>query len=125
MPSSSTSAISSSQIGEARFSRKHKNKMRHPIAEANLLSKQHIRANLNKPARHKRNRALQLLLLPEAVFLWIIGWSLCRIGSNKKPMRHAKPTEHEELASFVVLPGEELVSPSRAERVWVSGNNPD
>jgi hypothetical protein len=32
----------------------------------------------------KRNRVTSFLLMPMAVFLWFIGWSLCRIGAKKE-----------------------------------------
>jgi hypothetical protein len=32
----------------------------------------------------KRNRAVLLLILPIAVFLWFVGWSLYWIGSRRK-----------------------------------------
>jgi hypothetical protein len=31
-----------------------------------------------------RNRAVSFLLMPIAVFIWFIGWSLCWIGIKKE-----------------------------------------
>ena len=37
----------------------------------------------------RRNRLISFLLMPIAVFLWILGWALCWLGVEK-----AKKAEH-------------------------------
>ena len=85
----------------------------HQIVEASLLMKQFRKQDANRvtirdPTMHKRNRAVQLLLLPPVLFMWIVGWSLYWIGSNKKP---TKPTKTpEKLTHYVLMPEEKLVT---------------
>jgi hypothetical protein len=51
----------------------------------------------------KRNRAALLLVLPIAVFIWFIGWSLYSIGSKRKiATPSAKPLNGLTLA--VLMP---------------------
>ncbi len=51
----------------------------------------------------KRNRAALLLVLPIAVFIWFIGWSLNWIGSKE----HAAPPSakpHDGVTFTVLMP---------------------
>jgi hypothetical protein len=57
---------------------------------------------------HKRNRAVQFLVLPAVVFMWIIGWSLYWIGS--KSVKQSKIHEHKELAFSVLMSEEKYVT---------------
>ena len=68
------------------------------------------RVTLHNPTMHKRNRAVQLLLLPTILFMWIVGWSLYWIGPNKKPTKPTKTPEHEKLTHYVLMPEERLVT---------------
>ena len=58
----------------------------------------------------RRNRVAVLLMLPIAVFLWFVGWSLYWAGLRKKRV-HAKPTrspDASELTFTVLVPEKEI-----------------
>jgi len=56
------------------------------------------------PTLHKRNRAIIVLLLPMMAILWLVGWSLYRIGSRKQLNESAKSNRHEdEDVTFTLL----------------------
>ena len=58
----------------------------------------------------RRNRLTVLLMLPIAVFLWFVGWSLYWTGLRKKQV-HAKPTrtpDASELTFRVLVPEKEI-----------------
>jgi len=58
----------------------------------------------------RRNRLAVLLMLPIAVFLWFVGWSLYWSGLRKKRV-HAKPAripDASELTFTVLVPEKEI-----------------
>jgi hypothetical protein len=50
-----------------------------------------------------RNRLIKLLLLPVALFLWIIGWTIMWAGTRKEEETRSK-TAREELEYITVMP---------------------
>ncbi len=52
----------------------------------------------------KRNRVILFLVMPLAVFFWVIGWSLYWISSNKKLAKPGKRDSSKELTFTVVMP---------------------
>lgn len=53
----------------------------------------------------RRNRALSIMVMPIAILLFFIGWSLNWTGSKKEPRRHkVKLSGQEELAFIVPIP---------------------
>ncbi|HEX9863187.1 MAG TPA: hypothetical protein VGB11_07910 [Candidatus Bathyarchaeia archaeon] len=54
--------------------------------------------------KHKRRRALLLLFFPAAIVLFLIGWSLSWIGSQKQPRKtHAEPPkDHVHLKAITL-----------------------
>jgi flagellar basal body-associated protein FliL len=55
----------------------------------------------------KRNRAIVLLLLPIAVFLWLIGWSFLWIGSKEKSKTPKRAPEPQATSMMIMVPEEE------------------
>jgi hypothetical protein len=56
--------------------------------------------------RHKRNRAIVVLLFPVVAILWFFGWSLYWAGS-KRLTKLEKRTRHEGLIFTVLTPEQE------------------
>jgi hypothetical protein len=50
-----------------------------------------------------RNRLIKLLLLPLALFLWIIGWSMMWAGTRKEQETRPK-TANEEQENVTMMP---------------------
>jgi len=47
--------------------------------------------------RHKRNKAMRIMLLPVMIFMFLIGWSMYWIGNRKRPVkRQRKPLKKEK-----------------------------
>ncbi len=53
---------------------------------------------------HRRNRFTMFLVMPLVVLIWVFGWSLFWLGSNKKQIIHVKSVESRPLAFSVVVP---------------------
>ncbi|MGA2310454.1 MAG: hypothetical protein ABSG57_13025 [Candidatus Bathyarchaeia archaeon] len=49
-----------------------------------------------------RNRLIKLLLLPVAVFLWIIGWTMMWAGTRKE--QETRPETAAEEESITIMP---------------------
>ena len=49
-----------------------------------------------KKGRRKRNRAMTLFLLPVLIFIFLMGWSMYWVGSQKRPLKRAKKTKLKE-----------------------------
>ena len=65
------------------------------------MLKNYINPPSQKDFMPKRNRAALLLVLPIAVFLWFIGWSVYWVGSRVKA---SKPERmHANGLTFTVL----------------------
>jgi cytochrome c-type biogenesis protein CcmH/NrfF len=55
-----------------------------------------------------RNRLIKLFLLPVAVFLWIIGWTLMWAGTRKEQETPAEtPAERQSITIMPILPDEQ------------------
>jgi Tfp pilus assembly protein PilO len=52
----------------------------------------------------KQSRVALFLMMPLAVFFWILGWSLYWIGSNKKLTELEKRNSSKDLAFTVLMP---------------------
>jgi hypothetical protein len=53
----------------------------------------------------KRNKAIAIIMMPLAIFLWVIGWSLFQAGSKKEPRRQqVEPPIKKELTFIVQIP---------------------
>ena len=52
----------------------------------------------------KQNRVILFLVMPSVVFLWVFGWSLYWIGSNKKLTEPEKRNSSKDLAFTVLVP---------------------
>jgi len=52
----------------------------------------------------KRNRVALFLIMPLAVFLWVFGWSLYWIGSNKRLTEPGERDSSKELSFAVLMP---------------------
>ena len=71
----------------------------------------------------RRNRVVSFLLMPIAVFLWCIGWSLYWIGVKKettKPKPNPKLSVQKELVVFVPAPEQNVQPENRFEQYRVS-----
>lgn len=68
------------------------------------------RVLLHKPITHKRNKAVQFLLLPEVVFMWIVGWSLYWTGSKKGQIKPRKSVSVGELVLTVRMPEKKIAT---------------
>ena len=57
----------------------------------------------------RRNRALTIMVIPSAIFLWLVGWCLYWIGSSKKEScrRKAEPLDQTELTFIVQMPDQQ------------------
>jgi hypothetical protein len=75
------------------------------------------RVTFHYPTTRKRNRAVQFLLLPTVIFVWIVGWSLSWIGSSKKPVKPSKTPEKKELTHYVLMTEEQLVTQQASKHV--------
>ena len=54
--------------------------------------------------KRKRNKAIIALFLPVIIFLWMIGWSLYWIGSQKQPRKtHVEPPKDHVHIKAIVL----------------------
>jgi hypothetical protein len=58
------------------------------------------------PTRHKRDKAIMVLLSPVVAMLWLIGWSLYWMGSRKQLDRSAESNRPEDV-TFTVLMSEQ------------------
>ena len=59
----------------------------------------------------KRNKLVVLLLLPVAVFLWSIGWSLSRLGTKKEilaPKESNTQREQSALTFTMIVPEQQI-----------------
>jgi flagellar basal body-associated protein FliL len=52
----------------------------------------------------RRNRFTMILVMPLVVLIWVIGWSLFWLGSNKGSAAPIKRAESRPLAFSVVMP---------------------
>ncbi|MGA2682387.1 MAG: hypothetical protein ABSF44_11390 [Candidatus Bathyarchaeia archaeon] len=59
--------------------------------QSTLLSKPYFKFQCNCLAMLKRNRVASLLMLPFAVFTWMIGWIMCEAGEKKVTLQNKKP----------------------------------
>jgi hypothetical protein len=48
---------------------------------------------------HKRNRVVAVIMLPIAIFLWVIGWCLFWAGSQRNSHR-IRATDNEDFVSI-------------------------
>ena len=53
---------------------------------------------------HRRNRLTMFLVMPLVVLIWVFGWSLFWLGSNKKHSIPLKGMESRPLAFSVAMP---------------------
>jgi len=58
----------------------------------------------------RRNRAVTLMLMPMAVFLWCLGWSLYWSGSRKNAMSQPKLSRDEDLTFIVPVPEQKVAA---------------
>jgi len=56
----------------------------------------------------KRKRALMLLAMPLAVFLWFIGWTLYWVGARKKKLKPEPVKKKESVTLTVILPEDKI-----------------
>jgi hypothetical protein len=56
----------------------------------------------------RRNRLAVLLMLPFAVFLWCIGWSLYSIGDKKAKISPRVISEADDVTFGVLLPEKQI-----------------
>ena len=68
------------------------------------------RVTIHNPTMHKRNRAVQVLLLPTVVFTWIVGWSLYWIGSKKGQIKPNKKACIGAVALIVRMPEQKITA---------------
>jgi len=56
----------------------------------------------------KRKRALMLLAMPLAVFLWFIGWALYWVGAKKEKLKTEPVKKKESVTLTVLLPEDKI-----------------
>ena len=71
------------------------------------MLKSYINSSSPTALMQRRNRAaLLLLMLPIVIFIWLIGWSLYWIGSQREVSKPRKIIEQEELTFTALMPEE-------------------
>jgi len=53
-----------------------------------------------------RNRLIKLLLLPVAMFLWLIGWTMTWAATRKEQERRRKTAKEEQSIAIILLTSE-------------------
>ena len=68
------------------------------------------RVTLHKPIMSKRNRAVRFLLSPTVVFMGVVGWCLCWIGSQKGQSKPRKRASVGAVALTVRMPEQKIAA---------------
>jgi hypothetical protein len=63
----------------------------------------------------KRNKVISRLVLPLAIFLWLIGWSLLMLGSKMETKRnmallHPKSSREKEVTLIMPVPEQKITA---------------
>ena len=59
---------------------------------------------------HKRNKLALFMMLPMMYFLWLVGWTVSWIGSNKEGDKQTRRPKQKNPSLAVLMP-EQLVVP--------------